>query len=233
MKGVPVHFSVTDASLANFGRRVPKPRDCVISALELCGVVSSSAADVLRILVGDIGINFDQIGQIFTTTASTCHVFKTFPANLPECRREVEALVARLPPQQMLFAGFTAGALSHIVVIARTLAGDLVYVDPQQGEPIGRAEDFFRRAELVHVLVRGSGERCPLDVCLPEPPEAATADARESALRRGRALPHAELQDAIRREWLERHTKHAGHFAPYFSLSLLPPYPRRSRSRAR
>jgi len=231
MRDRAVHFPISDQMLLGFRRSVPKAKDCVINALELCGVIDASAADVLRILVGDVGVNFHQIGEIFTATSGVCHVFKTYPVNLPECRSDVEAIVEGLKKSSMLFAGFTVQEVSHIVVVARTLNGGFVYIDPQNPQAISGIRDLFQQAQLVHILVRGDLSRCPEATCMPLVSSGASSLVRGylTDLARGqrpRSAPSMQEQDLIRRDWLLR-------LARAKELKLPDAAHRRARSRSR
>jgi hypothetical protein len=192
----PVHFTVSDAQLAAFGRRVQKPKDCFINALELTGAVSSTAADILRILAGDDGIDFDKMAQVFVLTFGRCKVFKSYPVSLPECRAQVESIVAGLPVQRMLFAGFTFREdANHIVMIAKTAASALLFIDPQQPQPFRDLREVFGAAKVVYILSSGSegAPSCPRDTCLPRPALSMGSEQLREELRR---MQHEAEQDA-------------------------------------
>ena len=45
-----------DENINKFGRAIKKPKDCVINALEIIGIINTTDADIMRIVVGDNGI---------------------------------------------------------------------------------------------------------------------------------------------------------------------------------
>jgi hypothetical protein len=203
----PVHFDVSDVQLATFGRRVQKPRDCFINALELTGAVSSTAADILRILVGDVGIDFQKMAEIFVVAFGRCKVFKSYPVGLPECRAQVEKIVADLPARRMLFAGFTFREdANHIVMIARTAAGALLFIDPQQAQPFRDLREVFGAADVVYILTTGSDATpsCPGDTCLPNPSRSMGSEPLREELRRMQHEAAEEPPPAMTQDRLER-----------------------------
>ena len=64
-------FVLTDDAVGKFRRWVKKPRDCVINAMELLGILDSQNADIARILMGDIGAQIKQIEGIFSIVEPT------------------------------------------------------------------------------------------------------------------------------------------------------------------
>jgi hypothetical protein len=122
-------FPINDDSIVKFGRWVKKPRDCVINAMELIGLLSPMAADIMRILVGDKGITTQQLEDIFKYTNPRYDWNFYGFTNIQSLS---SITINDLAPGYALFCGYS-GNDDHVFLIAKSLSGDLIYIDPQMG----------------------------------------------------------------------------------------------------
>lgn len=123
-------FKLTDDSISKFRRWIKKPRDCVINAMELLGILSDQNADIARIMVGDKGLNIKQIEDIFSLLEPNFNWnFYKFSS--------IETLAnftnKELKPAHAIFCGYY-GDEGHVFLIAKTLDGRIIYIDPQTNE---------------------------------------------------------------------------------------------------
>ena len=127
MQSSVAQFPITDNAVHNFRRWVKKPKDCVINAMELLQCLDSRTADICRIMVGDIGLQTAQIEQIFSLLhPSNYWKFVKFPD-----LRTLEYITQQeLRPGKAMFCGYAGSNTRHVFLIAKSLNGDIMYVDP-------------------------------------------------------------------------------------------------------
>jgi len=123
-----VQFPITDDQLQRIQRTVIKPRDCVINAMEIIGIVDGRSADIMRIMVGDTGIITSNIEGIFEFAFRRTFTFT------PDNRIDLlgNYLDTSLMINHVVFLGVVYDdGNSHVFLIGKTMTNSLVYIDPQ------------------------------------------------------------------------------------------------------
>ena len=120
-------FKLTDDSISKFRRWVKKPRDCVINAMELLGILDDQNADIARILIGDTGAQIKQIEDIFEVVEPK---FKWNFYKFTNIQTLAQFTSSELKPQHTIFCGYM-GNEGHVFLIAKSIEGKVYYVDPQ------------------------------------------------------------------------------------------------------
>jgi len=116
-------FTMTDERIQNFKRFVKSPRDCFINAMQLMGMIDTTAANILRIsFAGELGFKKEQIELIFTL--KTSKPFKFYQMNYEKFS---DTIKNKLEAGNVVFAGYTG----HVFLIGKTYNGDILYIDPQ------------------------------------------------------------------------------------------------------
>ncbi len=108
-------FIFTDGAIKKFRRWVKKPRDCVINAMELLGILDEQNADIARILIGDVGAQIKQIEDIFTIV-EPAHNWNFF--KFTNIQTLAQFTTHELKPQHAIFCGYT-GDEGHVFLIAK------------------------------------------------------------------------------------------------------------------
>lgn len=127
-------FPITSDSLNKFRRWVKKPRDCVINALEVIGVLDQTNADLMRIAVGDMGLVPEQIAGIFeymSELAGTRFSYRFFRYTDINTLSNV---CAHMPINSVIFCGYNKNNFKHVFLIGKNSVNDLVYIDAQYGK---------------------------------------------------------------------------------------------------
>ena len=119
-------FRMSDDNLYKFQRLVNNPKDCVINAMQIIGMIDSKAAEVLRIMVGNRGFQVTEIESIFMLYRPHRFKFETFP-NFEIWKK---TFIRTLLPGNVIFAGYNG----HVFIIGRLLNGLMVLIDPQLPE---------------------------------------------------------------------------------------------------
>jgi len=120
-------FKLTDDSINKFRRWIKKPRDCVINAMELIGILDGQNADIARILIGDTGAQIKQIEDIFEVVEPR---FKWKFYKFTNIQTLAQFTSNELKPQNTIFCGYE-GTEGHVFLIAKGNDGKVYYVDPQ------------------------------------------------------------------------------------------------------
>ena len=120
-------FILTDDSIKKFRRWVKKPRDCVINAMELLGILDQQNADIARILIGDTGAHIKQIEDIFTI-AEPAHNWNFY--KFTNIQTLAHFTAHELKPSHAIFCGYT-GNEGHVFLIAKGNHNIVYYIDPQ------------------------------------------------------------------------------------------------------
>ncbi len=123
-------FRITDDSISKFRRWIKKPRDCVINAMELLGILTDKNADIARIMVGDQGITIEQIEQIFSLIEPKFN-WRFFRFTKLETLSHFTS--QQLKPLHSIFCGYL-GQDGHVFLIAKTINEKIMYIDPQINE---------------------------------------------------------------------------------------------------
>jgi len=125
-------FFISNENITNFKRDVKKPRDCVINALELIGILQSSYADIMRIAVGDYGLDTSQIEQIFYYVQSN---FRWKFVRYTNIDTLVQFCLQTLQPSHVIFCGYSmivnGTIFKHVFLIGKTNQLEIKYMDPQ------------------------------------------------------------------------------------------------------
>jgi hypothetical protein len=121
-------FYITDENLAKFGRWVKKPMDCVINALEIIGILEKNSADLMRIAVGDVGLQIFQIEEIFK------YMYPNFSWQFYRYTN-IQTLenfcIHELQPSRVIFCGYNMKGFKHVFLIGKTNNNQILYIDPQ------------------------------------------------------------------------------------------------------
>jgi len=160
----PVYFPINEHDFIQFTRDIPKPRDCVINAMHLVNVVDKKHAELMRILVGDVGITVEQIEEIFNylsinfanTPSKWRYFFQRFNLSNTTDRKYIDLYINSLTPSNVLFCGMTyaMGGDRHVFIIARDSVGILGIVDPQAGGFQLDIYSYISRASELFILSR-------------------------------------------------------------------------------
>ena len=120
-----VCFPFSNENILQFGRMEKRPKDCVINALELIGVIDHYHADLMRIAVGNIGLTESQILDIFRYRQPK--EWKLVECKLQEIRICYETI---MPPGTAIFCGFYDDT-NHVFLIRKTTDSHIFFLDPQ------------------------------------------------------------------------------------------------------
>lgn len=125
-------FYISNDNLIRFKREVKKPRDCVINALEIIGILNDVNADLMRIAVGDTGLGTNQIESIF------CYVERRFHwrfIRYTNIKTLEDFCLHNLKPSHVIFCGYSkevnGGIFKHVFLIGKTNQLEVLYIDPQ------------------------------------------------------------------------------------------------------
>lgn len=125
------NFPINDENLKNFRRLASKPpTDCVISALQIIGILDFFTANVLRITkIGrGTGIDANEIESIFSLRANQRFLF--MPTN--DVNEFAEHIKKYLPSGSVSFCGVTyTNGLNHVFLIGKDSNGNIIKIDPQ------------------------------------------------------------------------------------------------------
>lgn len=121
-------LGINDAQIQSFRRNVLSPKDCVINALQLIGMLDIYTANLLRItLVGQLGIDQSQIEKIFILYYG--YSFKFDPIS---SFQDVSNTISCLQVGHVAFAGYQdVNGAKHVYLIGRKTDGNFYYIDPQ------------------------------------------------------------------------------------------------------
>jgi len=148
-------FPITDENFYNFKRYLKSPRDCVINALQIIGILDSQNANILRIsCAGNNGFVKEQIEKIFIFITGNKYEFmkinnyELFSTKIKE----------NLKIGHVVFAGYTG----HVFLIGKKQSGEIVYIDAQQpseqalcslnGESFQKCEDLIKNKSEYYLL---------------------------------------------------------------------------------
>lgn len=121
-------FKITDENLSGIKRYIKKPKDCVINVLEVLGIIDHIHADLMRIVVGDIGITKSQIEQIFK------RIYVNYDYRFVKYYKleSLSEIVYGMAPGHVIFCGYKNKDNSkHVFLIGKNLNGVIFYIDPQ------------------------------------------------------------------------------------------------------
>lgn len=127
-------FRVTDDQINGFERLINSPMDCVITAMQIIGMLDGKSANIMRVTtLGIHGITKIQIELIFTLFYNKNFDFKQ-TYDYDEFTRTISAT---LPVGHVVFGGY----VGHVFILARHLDGSIYYIDPQINTYCNVADD--------------------------------------------------------------------------------------------
>lgn len=139
-----LYFNVNSTEeFAKFKRRILKPKDCVINALQVLGLVEERTAELMRIMVGDTGINATQIEAVFEFTYPN-QKFKFKEQNAFSLMTILDGMPYDNP--SVVFAGVVyQGGDGHVFIIERSaMGGHFKILDPHvSNNPIQCGDQTF------------------------------------------------------------------------------------------
>lgn len=126
------YFPIQDSDLKKFIRKLPADKDCVINAIQLIGLIDARTADLMRILVGNKGIDKDEIEKIFKWVIPEYYwEFSYLPINHKN-KEFIEVIFKDIPSKHIIFCGVTFNnGNNHVIIIGKTKDNQLVSIDPQ------------------------------------------------------------------------------------------------------
>lgn len=126
--GEPVQFPITNEKLNNFTRMKQKPKDCVINAFQILGLLDARSADIMRIAVGEEGLVESQIEETFDFVLKSRFKF------VEDSDKEKLGLYVGkfLQPDNVVFIGVKyTDETRHVFLIGKYRDGRAVYIDPE------------------------------------------------------------------------------------------------------
>lgn len=115
-------FVISDINIMNFKRCLHSPRDCVINALQIFGILDVISANIMRISIGNSNIEKAQIEQIFVLTFGNNFEFKS--------TIYFDEFILNVYNLLKLGNGVFAGYNGHVFILARLTTGDVIIIDP-------------------------------------------------------------------------------------------------------
>lgn len=125
------NFPITASHLDGFKRLFAEysPSDCVISALQIIGILDCFTANLMRITnVSRTGVQLKEIELIFALRYNKKFEFQT----TPDFNEFKNFVIDHLMPGHTVFCGIVREHTSHVFLIGKNLEGQLVLMDPQQ-----------------------------------------------------------------------------------------------------
>lgn len=124
-------FKISDDNIYNFRRFVSSSNDCVITAMQIIGMLDNITANLLRIALNkNAALGKDQIERIFTLYTGNLFDFIS-TRNFDEF---LNYLRENLRPGNVVFAGHSNNlsieTYGHAFIIGRTTDRKLLYIDP-------------------------------------------------------------------------------------------------------
>ena len=122
-------FSITDQSLASFQRVFEIPGDCVISALQIIGILDPIVSNIMRVALAYFPTwRPEQLETVFLYKYRRNFLFFEI-SSYPEFIRIITTFLAF---NRVVFAGYEAeNGQKHVFLIGRRSDGEFVYIDPQ------------------------------------------------------------------------------------------------------
>jgi hypothetical protein len=123
-------FPITNAQIQQFTRNTTSPKDCVINAMQLIGMIDVTVANVMRNTVQGQrdGFTAPQIVGFFTSVYKCDFKFDPEP-NFNQFANRIRECLTK---SHVVFAGFTDQyGEQHVFLIGKNNANTLYYIDPQ------------------------------------------------------------------------------------------------------
>jgi hypothetical protein len=130
---------ITNENISQFQRYVHAPKDCVINAMHIIGLLDNFTSNLIRLTcVGKEGLEIDQIQKIFTLFSiinGNAHEFLFLEApaadGMSHAKMFEKVVIERLKPEHILFCGYEKNGFKHVFLLGRYLDGRIMYIDPQ------------------------------------------------------------------------------------------------------
>jgi hypothetical protein len=128
-------FKILDSQIAEFRRDLNVGMDCFINALQIFGVLDSKCANIIRMssAATSTGFSIKQMESIFIYLVGINFCFRPYDS-FEVFRGTIQRTIQ---PGSAVFVGYeTMGPnlriFRHVFIIARTIDGSFVIIDPQQ-----------------------------------------------------------------------------------------------------
>jgi hypothetical protein len=128
-------FKILDSQIAEFRRDLNVGMDCFINALQIFGVLDSKCANIIRMssAATSTGFSIKQMESIFIYLVGNNFCFRPYDS-FEVFRGTIQRTIQ---PGSAVFVGYeTMGPnlriFRHVFIIARTIDGSFVIIDPQQ-----------------------------------------------------------------------------------------------------
>tara|TARA_Y100000592_G_C5465742_1_gene316589 strand:- start:202 stop:846 length:645 start_codon:yes stop_codon:yes gene_type:complete len=153
-------FGFSDININVFKRGLKKPKDCVINAMQMLGIIEETPADLMRVLVGEnFGITKEQLQSCFEILYRKENLswrFETY-TNITTLSNFVKD---KLSPSRAILCGYDN---KHVFLIAKSENGEMFMIDPQldlpnnmcslsHGESRDKCFDLIGNKEKYHIL---------------------------------------------------------------------------------
>jgi hypothetical protein len=129
------NFPISDQNILDF-RRISsrKHTDCVISALQIIGILDFFSANILRItkIASGAGIDENEIELIFSLRTNKRFLFIP-TSNITEFSQYIKTHIL---PSNIAFCGVTrSNGIKHVFLIGKDSNGNIIKIDPQAPNP--------------------------------------------------------------------------------------------------
>jgi hypothetical protein len=123
------YFPISDTNLSLFKRWVKKPNDCVINALEVLNLLDSTCADLMRIVVGDVGLFPHQVLLVFKYLFSSYEWKFVYFTNI----QSIYSVFVAMPIDSAILCAAESISNGHVFIIAKGSQNIPYLIDPQLG----------------------------------------------------------------------------------------------------
>lgn len=157
LPGSIVSFKINDENLKHFSRQVINPKDCVINAMQLLNIIDAKHADLMRILIGDKGINEQQIEAVFNLLDPKWkYSFIRYSSNnFDDIEIVNKVIVPSIELGHVLFCGLTwKSGERHVFILGRYTNGKKIVIDPQQQQMTNDPTEYLDKAVEVYFLMK-------------------------------------------------------------------------------
>ena len=133
-------------------KRIVKKKDCVINAIQLLGIADVNSANIMRIMVGGVGLSIKQIEDIFEV------VKESYKWGFKEINIETLSYIVsnKMTPMSAIFCGYKRKN-GHVFLIVKGYNNEILYIDPQLGYPCSLLTDtcfnMIKDMDSYYVLV--------------------------------------------------------------------------------
>ena len=148
--------NLTNEQLTYFKRDIPSPMDCVISAMQLGGILSNECANLMRLTaIGHQGMLISQLEQMFVYLTNS--IVRFVPLELENL---LEYLFKALKPQEIAFCAYSREIGSgHAYIIGKGIDSQLYLIDPLAKTPL------CKLGNIDYILANRDSDH---ETCIPE-----------------------------------------------------------------